>query len=257
MKTISIQVPDNFQLPDNYEIKIVERKPKFKKGDVIINDDKYIAIYEKTVYEETEYSIVYYNTSYSPYNGLYAINKINFGIGSENDCHLANETEINILIDALKAEVINKTEKADDARKVLKETFNITVDPIIRNYQDLIDNNIKLKGYYITSMSEIIPYEIIAEKNFTENIATTEKIAKSMLAIAMISQLMSYYGGTITDEEWNNGIGDKYVIKRYGYNIKFEEYCTSYHFLAFHTAKQRDEFLKYNEQLVKDYLMID
>lgn len=30
-----------------------------------------------------------------------------------------------------------------------------------------------------------------------------------------------------------------------------------YHFLAFHTREQRDNFLKYNEQLVKDYLMID
>ena len=50
MKTISIQVPDNFQLTDNYEIKIVERKPKFKKGDVIVDNVGLIAIYEKTIY---------------------------------------------------------------------------------------------------------------------------------------------------------------------------------------------------------------
>jgi len=30
-----------------------------------------------------------------------------------------------------------------------------------------------------------------------------------------------------------------------------------YVFLAFHTGQQRDDFLKYNEQLVKDYLMIE
>lgn len=30
-----------------------------------------------------------------------------------------------------------------------------------------------------------------------------------------------------------------------------------FEFLAFHTIEQRDEFLKYNEQLVKDYLMIE
>lgn len=32
---------------------------------------------------------------------------------------------------------------------------------------------------------------------------------------------------------------------------------SNYEFLAFHTAEQRDEFLKNNEQLVKDYLMIE
>lgn len=37
---------------------------------------------------------------------------------------------------------------------------------------------------------------------------------------------------------------------------KCEAY-SNYEFLAFRTAKQRDEFLKNNEQLVKDYLMIE
>lgn len=31
---------------------------------------------------------------------------------------------------------------------------------------------------------------------------------------------------------------------------------TSCSFLAFHTEKQRDNFLKYNYELVKDYLML-
>lgn len=257
MKTISIQVPDNFQLPDNYEIKVVERKPKFKKGDVIVSNIGSIAIYEKTIYRDSNRPVIYYNTIYNPTNGVYKINKIDCGIGYASNCRFANETEINTLIDALKAEIINKTEKTDDARKVLKETFNITVDPIIRNYQDLIDNNIKLKGYWISPTSKIIDYASPAIKNYTEDMAATEKVAKSMLAMAMISQLMPYYGGAITDEEWNNGAFQKYVIKRYIDIIKVEDYYTAYHFLAFHTAKQRDEFLKYNERLIKNYLMID
>lgn len=77
-----------------------------------------------------------------------------------------------------------------------------------------------------------------------------------MLAMAMISQLMPYYGGEITDEEWGMET-DKYIITRIGNKIKLD-HCTHYHYLlAFHFASQRDEFLKYNEQLVKDYLMID
>lgn len=34
-------------------------------------------------------------------------------------------------------------------------------------------------------------------------------------------------------------------------------YIILYKFIAFHTEEQRDEFLKNNEQLVKDYLMIE
>lgn len=70
MKTISIQVPDDFQLPDNYEIKIVERKPKFKKGDVIVSNMGSIAIYEKTIYHDSNKPVIYYNTIYNSTNGV-------------------------------------------------------------------------------------------------------------------------------------------------------------------------------------------
>ena len=49
----------------------------------------------------------------------------------------------------------------------------------------------------------------------------------------------------------------KYCIERLNNNISTYIYADTYQFLAFHTEEQRDRFLKYNEQLVKDYLMID
>lgn len=52
----------------------------------------------------------------------------------------------------------------------------------------------------------------------------------------------------------------KFTIERdftYVDSIHRDIGTTNYHFLAFHTAEQRDDFLKYNRQLVKDYLMID
>lgn len=128
--------------------------------------------------------------------------------------------------------------------------------PVIRTYQDLTDNSRCVSGYYIDRFSNI---RYIAEPAFKEsrNTAISEKVAKSMLAMAMISQLMPYYGGEITSEEWDKSTNNKYTIeKRFGKICK-EAYCGAYCFLAFHTSKQRDEFLKYNEQLVKDYLMID
>lgn len=119
----------------------------------------------------------------------------------------------------------------------------------------MIDNKIKVKGYYISNINSINDADCFAS-DLNKNIALSEKVAKSMLAMAMISQLMSYYGGPITDEEWKND-SIKYVIGKYTNDMYVIWHKYEYYFLAFHTAEQRNEFLKYNKQLVKDYLMID
>lgn len=129
-------------------------------------------------------------------------------------------------------------------------------EPVIRTYQDLINNDIMLDGYggnYLHNIKHLKQYRV---KYSTHDIAASEKVARSMLAMAMISQLMPYYGGEVTDEEWEND-DVKHVI----FILKSQVVCgITYNkktFLAFHTAEQRDNFLKYNKQLVKDYLMID
>lgn len=120
-------------------------------------------------------------------------------------------------------------------------------EPVIRTYQDLYDRN-----------SDAPPLDNNwAVQSLCESTKVTEKVAKSMLAMAMISQLMPYYGGAITDEEWNNSNMFKYVIKNERGKIWTTYVYTIHDYLAFHTAKQRDNFLKYNERLVKDFLMID
>ena len=93
-------------------------------------------------------------------------------------------------------------------------------------------------------------------KNTDKNVAINEKVAKSMLAMAQISQLMPYYGGAVTDEEWENN-ADKYKIIKFKNSLNASSTRFYFDLLAFHTEKQRDEFLKNNEQLVKDYLMIE
>ncbi len=109
-------------------------------------------------------------------------------------------------------------------------------------------------------------YSIVCRKisNWSNNLGgkalfATEKQAKSALAMAQISQIMANdkrFGGIITDEEWGIYKIDKYVISRLGKSI-IHKAClnNTYHFLAFHTEKQRDLFLKENTDLVKDYLM--
>ena len=75
--------------------------------------------------------------------------------------------------------------------------------------------------------------------------------------MARISQIMANdnrFGGTITDEEWN--YDRKYVIIRRGTKLGVEtKYC--YEYLAFHTNEQAELFLSENEDLIKDYYMID
>lgn len=115
----------------------------------------------------------------------------------------------------------------------------------------------RISGCYITDNCIIRPASNIKPNEENKNVFLTEKHAKSALAMAQISQLMPYYGGEIIDGEWKDGGLRKFVIIREGDHIS-SSWCTKvYRLPAFHTEEQRDEFLKNNEQLVKDYLMIE
>lgn len=113
-----------------------------------------------------------------------------------------------------------------------------------------------VSGCYIANNCIIKPASNIIANGENKNVFLTEKHAKSVLAMAQISQLMPYYGGEITDEEWENPCF-KPVIERVNNRIYTTSYFDTYKFLAFHTKEQRDMFLENNEQLVKDYLMIE
>lgn len=222
----------------------VELKKKFNDGDFLVTDNGCIFIYN------TNYKL---RQLYGFYVGVDFYNEISISIGLSGFSgveRLANEQEKENFLSRLEKELHKRwnpeTKKLED------------IGPVIKTYQDLIDNNITIKkGYCVMGNSDIISANkgVFSESN--RNVASSEKVAKSMLAMAMISQLMPYYGGEITDEEWNNSTNNKYIIERRFGEIYRDAYCSVNCFLAFHTAKQRDEFLKYNEQLVKDYLMID
>lgn len=148
-------------------------------------------------------------------------------------------------------------EVPDDCEVKIVKKEEEKKEPIIRTYQDLIDNRIEIKGYCIGTgrVSEI--NNALRTCDTLKDAAISEKVAKSMLAMAMISQLMPYYGGAITDEEWTKQDINKYFIYRYVGHAATSVSNYQYYYLAFHTEEQRDKFLEYNEQLVKDYLMID
>lgn len=131
-------------------------------------------------------------------------------------------------------------------------------EPVIKTFEDLISNKIKISGYFISNQDATIKENDSCDASeIMKDVASSYKVAKSMLAMAMISQLMPFYGKEITDKEWEARRLPKFVIGKNQNLIYSDINYTDYCFLAFHTSDQRDDFLKYNEQLVKDYLMID
>ena len=127
----------------------------------------------------------------------------------------------------------------------------------IKTWEDLCVAGKKIEGFFINTAYGNVYKAAPGKAENNRDVFLTEKEARSARAAAMISQLMPYYGGAITNEEWKDYSMRKFAITRNGYGVQFMESACWFYFLAFRTAEQRDEFLKNNEQLVKDYLMID
>ena len=128
----------------------------------------------------------------------------------------------------------------------------------IKTWEDLCNADKMIKGFFLSTASSNVLEATPAKANrYNRNIFLTEKQAKSARAAAIISQLMPYYGGAITNEEWKDYSMRKFAITRNGYGVQFVESDCWFYFLAFRTAEQRDDFYKHNWQLIKDYLMID
>lgn len=109
----------------------------------------------------------------------------------------------------------------------------------------------KIKGVFIDYDSRIQGCEALPG-DCNKNIFLNEKYAKSALALAQISQLLPYYD---TDVDWSIDT-IKYCILRLGNKIHIDMCHYSYQPLAFKSRREAERFLKYNEQLVKDYYMI-
>ena len=120
-----------------------------------------------------------------------------------------------------------------------------------------------LTGYCVAPDSDIIQIgkrDRCFSDDINRNIFATKKQAESMLAMAQLSQIIQNdprFGGPITDEEWKNKDIGKRVIVRSSDEIRPDYFVQHYHFLAFHTAKQRDLFFKENEDLIRQYYMLD
>ena len=134
----------------------------------------------------------------------------------------------------------------------------IKFKPIARSWRNTVDECAIVKGWFIDFNGTICEVKDAKKRN---KLFATEKQAKSALAMAQISQIMANdkrFGGAVTDEEFENESICIYSINRNKNMIKMYEGVRGIdHFLSFHTPSQRYLFIKENEDLVKDYLMID
>lgn len=128
----------------------------------------------------------------------------------------------------------------------------------IKTWSDLIGEKMPKGSVYISGTSQIKEenVDLLFWKDSEKNIFIDKRYAKSSLAMSQISQLLPYYGGAITEEEWEDDSFFKYNIERYKNTVYLDGHSTMYTFLAFHTEEQRDSFYENNKQLVNDYLMI-
>lgn len=118
----------------------------------------------------------------------------------------------------------------------------------------------RLHGFYTLGDSKIKELDVCHNMNPDNdniNVFINKKYLKSALALAQISQLMPYYGGEITNEEWMNN-ERKFAIVVHNGELKSFTHVNNKVLIAFHTEAQRTRFMFFqkNVQLVKDFYMI-
>ena len=167
-------------------------------------------------------------------------------------------------IEVPKGYVIDKENSTFECIKFKKKEFGIrTWNDYVKKYGNLEWLSFKEEKINLSAPDSSGPLPAFAtyfnvsfrKSDFTDNY---HRIKKHIKAFLIINKLMPYYGGAITDEEWEDDTMYKHIIRRIGSRID-DGYNSSiyYNLLAFRTSKLKDEFLENNEQLVKDYLMID
>ena len=122
----------------------------------------------------------------------------------------------------------------------------------VKVWKDLFNAPKNYKGCYIQSDSLLGLRVILSNRD--KCVFVDDKHAKSALAMAQISQLIPYYTEPIARNEGNwviiaDGHGD-FITQQYNYK-------SNPNILRFKTIEQANDFLNNNEQLVRDYFMIN
>lgn len=140
-----------------------------------------------------------------------------------------------------------------------KSTFDrIVFKPIenVNSWEDITEVEGNFIGGYYSALSTIGHIQVGAESfdnGKHKHVYLNKKYAKSALALAQISQLLPHYDAQV---DWNTDT-TKHIIRKFSGKIDITYSTHESYVLAFNTEEELERFLEHNEQLVKDYLMID
>ena len=203
-----------------------------KKGDIVTISFGYVTgIFGSRFYKCTN---KYGYDFYIPITDVEIINKQNKG----------NMNEKSVKINIPEGYEIDK-KKSTFENIVFKERK-------VRKWDDLKE----LRGYCINDSSDIEKVFTYTVSDSNKNIFLTEKQAKSALALAQITQILPWYGGYT---EYNDN-SDNYFIM---YDLKDREFLvgieTSYiaQMFYFDSQKGAEHFIENNEELLKQFFLID
>ena len=119
----------------------------------------------------------------------------------------------------------------------------------------------KFAGYYINPNSLIVDcgFTYDSSMSFNRYIAASKKVAKGMLAMAKLSQVLKKWYTPFTESE----LRDPFVLK-WGFDydgeklivVRFCPVVSNINLLVFRTESDALEFLENNRELIKQYCML-
>ena len=117
----------------------------------------------------------------------------------------------------------------------------------------------EISGYVLGIVSTIAPVSNIETKSYHRDIAASEKVAKAMLAMAQLSQVLNKWYNPFTESE----LRDSFVLK-WGFDYDGEKFNVvetysvylNTNFLVFRTESDALEFLENNRELIEQYYML-
>ena len=117
----------------------------------------------------------------------------------------------------------------------------------------------EISGYVLVFVSTIAPVSNFETKSYNRDIAASEKVAKAMLAMAQLSQVLNKWYNPFTESELRDP-----VILKWGFGCDGKKFfvvqsystCLNTKFLAFRTKSDALEFLENNRELIKQYYML-
>ena len=148
-----------------------------------------------------------------------------------------------IIIDGKECEIALTEDQQTEIEKISKKP--------VKRWEDLGS----LTGFYIDEKSKIKCIGAMTVHNINRHCFAIENQAKSVLAMAQLSQLVKDVNGN-WKPDWKDLKQEKLTIDFIEGNIIKTYHFSNAQFLAFPTAEIRDQFLEDHKELIETYFLI-